>query len=79
MWFLLSICLSFSSANLSRRKLDVCLTGTHGVALVRIRDAGLQRAARSSLKIQDTKSRHLVTIAQLCRAISSQLRHVSTI
>ena len=25
------------------------------------------------------KNRHLVTIAQLCRAISSQLRHVSTI
>ena len=25
------------------------------------------------------KIRHLVTIAQLCRAISSQLRHVSTI
>ena len=26
-----------------------------------------------------TKNRHLGTIAQLCRAISSQLRHVSTI
>jgi len=25
------------------------------------------------------KNRHLVTIAQLCRAISSQLRHISTI
>jgi len=25
------------------------------------------------------KNRHLGTIAQLCRAISSQLRHVSTI
>ena len=38
--------------------------------------------ARGSLKIQDTKSpkiRHLGTIAQLCRAISSQVRHVSTI
>ena len=35
-----------------------------------------------SLKIQDAKvpkNRHLGTIAQLCRAISSQLRHVSTI
>ena len=26
----------FSSPNLSRRRLDVCLTSTHGVALVRI-------------------------------------------
>jgi len=35
------------------------------------------------VKIQDAKNyaknRHLRTIAQLCRAISSQLRHVSTI
>ena len=29
--------------------------------------------------MQDPKIRHLGTIAQLCRAISSQLRHVSTI
>jgi len=27
----------------------------------------------------DAKNRHLGTIPQLCRAISSQLRHVSTI
>jgi len=65
--------------NLSRRKLDVCHTSTHGVALVRISDAGLKLAARSSLKTQDAKNRHLRTIAQLCRAISLQLRHVSTI
>jgi len=26
-----------------------------------------------------TKNRHFGTIAQLCRAVSSQLRHVSTI
>jgi len=32
-----------------------------------------------SLEIQDAKNRHLRTIAQLCRAISSQLRHISTI
>ena len=32
-----------------------------------------------SLQIQDAKNRHLHTIAELCRAISSQLRHVSTI
>jgi len=29
--------------------------------------------------MQDPKNRHLGTIAQLCRAISSQLRHVLTI
>jgi len=66
-----------------RRRLDVCHTSTHGVDLVRIEDAGLKRAARGSLKIQYTKklpkNRHLGTIAQLCPAISSQLRHVSTI
>jgi len=48
-------------------------------------NAGLnsERAARGSLKIQHAKkspkSRHLGTIAQLCRAISSQLRHASKI
>jgi len=50
------------------------------VALVRIQDAGLKRAARGSLEIQDekiAKIRHLGTIAQLCGA--SQLRHISTI
>jgi len=63
--------------------LDVCHTCRRGVALVRIYDAGLKRAARSSLKIQDAKTTqkipHLGTIVQLCRAESSQLRHVSTI
>jgi len=34
MWFLLF--LSFFSPNLSRRRLGVCHTSTHGVALVRI-------------------------------------------
>jgi len=33
---LLSIFFFFSSPNLSRRRLDVCHTSTHGVALVRI-------------------------------------------
>jgi len=55
----------------------LCHTSIHGVALVRL------YAVCGLLKIQDAKkspkSRHLATIAQLCRAISSQLRHVSTI
>jgi len=32
----------FSSPNLSCCRLDVCHTSTHGVALVRIQDAGLK-------------------------------------
>ena len=54
LWFLFSI-FFFSSPNLSRRRLDVCHTSTHGVALVRISDAGLKRAAHGSLQIQDAK------------------------
>ena len=69
----------FSSPNLSGRRLDVYHTLAHGVALVRIQNEGLKYAARGSLKIQDAKICHLRTIAQLCRAISLQLRHVSTI
>ena len=69
----------FSSPNLSGRRLDVYHTYTHGVVLVRIYNAGLKCTARASLKIQDAKNRHLRTIAQLCRAIFSQLRYVSTI
>jgi len=37
------------------------------------------RSEMCSLEIQDTKNRHFGTIAQLCPAISSELRHVSTI
>jgi len=47
--------LSSSLPNLSCCRLDICHTSTHGVALVQISDAGLKRAARGSLKIQDTK------------------------
>jgi len=49
-----------------------------GVALVRIYDAGLKRAARGSLKIQDAKIakiRHLGTIAQLWRLDVYHLRN----
>ena len=37
------------------------------------------RLAASTGRKNDAKNRHLGTIAQLCQAISSQLRHVSTI
>jgi len=64
LWLLLSF---LSSPNLSRRRLDVYHTSTHGVAVVQISNVGLKRAACSSLKIQDAKNRHLGTIAQLTR------------
>ena len=35
-FYLSSFCLLFSSPNLNRRRLDVCHTSTHGVALVQI-------------------------------------------
>ena len=37
------------------------------------------RLAGNTGRKNDAKNRHLRTIAQFCRAISSQLRHVSTI
>ena len=61
----------FFSPNLSRQRLDVYHTSTHGVALVRIQNG--------SLEMQDPKNRHLGTFPQLGRAISSRQRHISTI
>jgi len=94
----------FSSPNLSGRRLDVCHTSTHGVALVRIhifiinfihhkndrekqfkkefmtQHWNLLHAARWKCRTQKSpKIRHLRTMAQICRAVSSQLRHVWTI
>ena len=77
--FFLSFFFFFSSPNLSGRRLDVYHTSAHGVALVRILNAGMKCTARGSLQIQDSKNRHLGTISQLCRTISSQLGHMSTI
>jgi len=86
LWFLLSFLLPiylFSLSNLSRRRLDVCHTSTHGVALVRIYDAGLKmccvRLAGNAGRKKSSKNHYLGTVAQLCRAMSAQLRHVSTI
>jgi len=74
--------LLFSSPNLSGHKLDFYRTSTHGVALVHIKMQvwNVLRASRWKYRTQkSTKNRHLGTITQLCRAISSQLRHVLTI
>jgi len=56
---------SFSSPNLSGRRVDICHTSphiiiiiiknVHSVALVRIWNAGLKYAARGSLEVQDAK------------------------
>jgi len=45
----------FSSPNLSGRRLNVYHISQHGVALVRIYNAGLKCAARGSLGMQDPK------------------------
>jgi len=51
-----------SSPNISRRRVDVCHTCTHGVASVRISDAGLKPAVRDSLKTQDAKKSPKIAI-----------------
>ena len=81
--FLLLLLLSsfFSSPNLSRRRLDVCHTSTHGVAYSANLGCRFEtcctRLAENTGRKKVAKNRNLVTIA--CRAKSSQLRHVSTI
>ena len=45
----------FSSPNLSGRRLNVYHISQHGVALVRIYNAGVKCAARGSLEMQDSK------------------------
>jgi len=63
LWFLLLSFFFFSSPNLSSRRVDVYHTSTHGVALVRIWDAGLKYAARGSLKIHDAKITQKIAIS----------------
>ena len=62
LWFILFFLL-FSSPNLSCRRADVYHTSTHGMALVRIKNAGLKCAACRSLEIiQDPKYRQKFVI-----------------
>jgi len=60
--FFLFLLLLFSSPNASRRRLDICHTSTYGVALVQISDAGLKRATRGSLEMQDAKKSPKIAI-----------------
>jgi len=79
-FFYLSIYRSsfFPSPNLTGRRLDVYHTSTH--CKFRMQVWNVLRAARWKYRTKKVaKNRHLGAIAQLCRAISSQLRHVSTI
>jgi len=75
LWFL-SFFL-FSSPNLNGRKLDVYHTSTHDVALVQIRMQvwNVLHAARWKCRTQKFAI-WMRTIAQLCRAVFSQLRHI---
>jgi len=62
LWFLSFFLLFCSSPNLNGRTLDVYHTSTHGVALVRISNAGLKCAARGSLEMQDARNRQKFAI-----------------
>jgi len=67
--------------NLSGRTLNVYHTSTRGLSAnleCRSEMCGTRLAENAGPK-KVVKNRHLGTIAQLCQAISSQPRHVSTI
>ena len=72
----------FSSPILSRHRFDVYHTSRLDMALVRRGcrcETCYTRLAENTGRKMSPKIRHLRTIAKLCRAISSQLRHASTI
>jgi len=82
LWFLSSSSsIFFSLPNLSGRRLDVYHTSTHqvwlSINLECMSEMCCTRLAENTERKNDAKNRHLRTIAELCRAISSQLRHVS--
>jgi len=83
--FYLLLSFFLSSPILSHRRLDVCHTSTHGVAcglsanLECRSESCCTRLTGNTGRKNVAKNRHLGTIAPLCRAISSQLRHISTI
>jgi len=76
-WASAYILVLFSSPIFSIGRLDVyrtsTRTSTRDVALVRIEMCCTRLAGNTGRK-NDAKNRHLRTMAQLCRAISSQLR-----
>jgi len=71
-----------SSPNLSRHRLDVCHTCTHGVDLGCRSKTCCTWLSENTGRKKSPKIRHLGTIAKLCPAIYSQklqLRHISTV
>jgi len=73
----------FSSTNLSGRRLDVYHTSIHddcglSADLECMSEMCCTRLAENTRRKNYLKNRHLHTIPQLCWAISSRLRHVST-
>jgi len=85
LWFVV-VLLSFFPRLISAAacRLDVCHTSTHGVASANLRrrsETCCMRLAENTVGLRKkvAKNRHLGTIEQLCRDISSQLRYVSTI
>ena len=55
LYFHAVVSIFISLPNLSRRRMDVYHTSAHDAVLVRIPNAGLKRAARGSLEMQDPK------------------------
>ena len=77
LWFLL---LSFfSSANLSGRLPYFHTWCGLSVNLECRSEACCARLAKNTARKKSPKSRHLGTFPRLCRAVSSQLKHVSTV
>ena len=70
----------FSSPNLSGRRLDVRHTWCGLSANLECRsEKCCTRLAENAGRKYSPKNRHLRTIVQLCRAVFSQIRHISTI
>ena len=73
--------LSFFSPNLSGRRLDVYHTSTQCDLSANLEcrsELYCTRLAETTGRRKSPKNRHLGTVAQVCRAVSSQLRQVST-
>ena len=82
LWFLSSSFFLISSPILSGRRLDVYHTSRHNnlsANLECMSEMCCTRLAENTGRKNYAKNRHLCTIEQLCRAVSSQLRRVSTI
>ena len=67
-----------SSPRLSGRRWDAYHTSTHGVALANL-ECMFELCCTRLAETTERKNRHFGFIAQLCRAVSSQLRHMPTV